>query len=388
MVALPEAVCLSGLPVNEVIARDEQDAGQPVFRWPKRVRPGDVLECASQEVVGFVTDGALAGLTESGRHTLTPAELPFLGELEKTIGGETVFDAELWFVSLEPQRCTATGELGEIEDIEFHLPISSSFSVDISVRIMDAETALGEHAGDIGAIPEILRAQLGRLLRLQLRKCFSDDRMSFTEIGDEFFEEAAHVEVLPAVRSAFARHGFAADDLQLDVEPDAQSKRRLDEMLSSIPPALGRPPTPPPPAFPTAATDADDIDMLLEDDQTLIDGGLSSPNIGARVRAQAGNTWYEGVVVELEGERCLVRWDGAPTTWVGPDEVEVIEPGTGVPPPDPIEPAFMPGSVVIAEFDDGNHYRARVLRATSGWYEVEWENGNNAWLPAEKLGDA
>jgi membrane protease subunit (stomatin/prohibitin family) len=154
------------------IARPDDKKDLIVFKHPDPTIPNYAqLTIDADEAAVFLKDGGLVGVLRSPgagqRHTLTSENIPFLNVLVDKFTGGSVFQAELYFVTMRPiYDQPFGGELGMIEDPLLGEMISPRIFGTFSFQIIDPVAFLLKYLGlgAGGSNEDVLRWIKGLLL--------------------------------------------------------------------------------------------------------------------------------------------------------------------------------------------------------------------------------
>jgi len=309
-----------------VIARRAELGRWLVDSQRHRLRWGDVIECAANDVVWLRAEHTLVGWLGPGRHELTGAASPAF--LHPWIGNPNV---QLFFVVNDPvpYRCSGTAfayeqNLHAIADLEF--------SLDVSLRIESFDRLHARSKGmlDHGAFQQVVENET----RLVTKKAIEDtawrlDAGELLAFGSP--ERLARVE--RQVNEWWERYSIGATGFELSVRSGGPLLQAIESAEIGEPAEVG---------------------------------------YGKRVEVhEEDGTRREGVIADIEGPRVKLHWDDGSTSWVG--ALRCRRPSAA--------PTLAAGTRVHAFAPDHTWRAATALRRVNGWWDVRFDAGPRAWLP-------
>ncbi|HEX5042241.1 MAG TPA: SPFH domain-containing protein [Candidatus Polarisedimenticolaceae bacterium] len=214
----------------------KDDSGQEMV-WR---HPGGELKLGAQLVVApsqwaiFFRDGRVLDLFETGRHTLTTANLPLLTRLlALPFGGKSPFRAEVYFIAKKvfPGLKWGTKDPVVFRDAELSVVRLRAHGV-FAARVADPRLFLNDLVGTQGRyttgeiegyLRELIVARLNDFLGERLKTLFDLPRQ-YDELAEAFKERVA---------ADFARHGLALNEFFIGaITPPQEVQKVLDERTS------------------------------------------------------------------------------------------------------------------------------------------------------------
>ncbi len=102
---------------------------------------------------------------------------------------------------------------------------------------------------------------------------------------------------------------------------------------------------------------------------------------GQKVEVREGDAWSAATIVQREGRRYLIHYEGADAAddeWVAVDRIRPAgaKPGEAKanPPAKPAPPKWAVGNEIEAKWG-GTYRKARIVNSRGDWYLVQWDNG-------------
>lgn len=172
-----------------------------VYKFPTdNITMGSVLTVNDSQEAYFYKNGTLYDKFEAGRHILSSANLPQLHKVVNIAsGGDTTFNASVWFVSKLAKRNILWGAGGlRIIDPYFEIPIKMSARGQYGIRIKDGGLFLlkfiGTQAGaDTDLIYEQFRADVVEATKVTIARFMKEKGININELGTEYKNLSAAV---------------------------------------------------------------------------------------------------------------------------------------------------------------------------------------------------
>jgi hypothetical protein len=291
-----------------------------------RLRWGDVIECAPNDVVWLRAEYTLVGWLGPGRHQLGGSSTPPF--LQPWVGNPNV---QVYFVVADhvPYRCTGTAFAYE-QDLHAIAELDFSLDVALTIESFDRLHLRAKGMLDHGAFQQVVENET----RLVTKKAIEDAawRLDASELlAFSSAERLARVE--RQVSDWWERYSIGARGFALSVRTGGQ-------LLHAI-----------------GSTDV---------------GEPAEIGYGKRVEVpQEDGTRRKGVIADIEGPRVQINWDDGDAGWVG--AARCRRPS--------VEPLPAAGTRAHAFAPDRRWRPATVLGQVNGWCDVRWDDGPRAWLP-------
>ena len=213
-----------------------------VYRFPEH-GPGDIkfgsqLTVRESQVAVFFRDGKALDTFGPGRHTLSTANLPILGDFLKNFtGGNNVFSAEVYFIN---QRIFTDLKWGTPNPIDMKDPdlgwvqlrAFGSFSIRINEPQLFLNTLVGQQRlYTTQALNQFLKGSL----RTHLNDLIGTSFESYAKIRSELQELAAAMKV--KVRNDFGKYGVELVDFfiqDVSVPEEIQEAFRMRAKMGAL----------------------------------------------------------------------------------------------------------------------------------------------------------
>lgn len=219
------------------IARPDDSKDQVVYKHPDETVPMKArLTVDSDEVALFFRDGEFERLLGAGRHVLDSDTLPFLGQIVDKFTEGDVFQAEVFFVSLnEFTNFKFGGRIGEIRDPESGLPaelrVHGSFALQVEEprQLVVGLTGMGnfEQEGFAGWFQE----QVLKTIRDDIAELCVKQEWPLLDVTSGAYTEEIEEEVLEGVGEHCEDYGIEIVRLgNFHVSIDDEAKAELREI--------------------------------------------------------------------------------------------------------------------------------------------------------------
>ena len=185
-----------------------------VWKYPsKEITLGSVLTVNESQEALFFKNGALCDTFGAGRHVLSTSNLPILSKfVNLASGGETTFQAEVWFVSKLDKRDMYWGTGGlRIIDPYFGIPIKLSSRGQYGIRIMDSSMFMKKFIGTFAnvstdLIDDQLRIDVVEAVRVNISSYMKENNVNVNELGVSYRELAKTIS--KALHISFEEYGI------------------------------------------------------------------------------------------------------------------------------------------------------------------------------------
>lgn len=186
-----------------------------VWKFPsEELRLGSQLIVNQSQEALFLKGGEVFDLFESGRHTLTSANLPLLNKIvDLPFGGQTPFAAEVWFINKTVKRDLKWGTQAPIPLIDptYNYPISVRAFGRWGLRIQDSRNFVRQIVGsqmsaDSAKVLEYFIGEIHQRFSAALAKFITEAKTSIFEINGKLNEISQYS--ASVISPEFARFGI------------------------------------------------------------------------------------------------------------------------------------------------------------------------------------
>lgn len=211
-----------------------------VYKFPfNNITTGSVLTVNESQEAFFYKSGSLCDSFTSGRHQLTTANLPVIQKLlDLPSGGETIFIAEIWFISKLEKRNMLWGTGGlRIIDPYFQIPIKIAARGQYGIRIMEGATFLKKLIGIVGyadmkLIDSQFRIDVIETVKVSISKYMKENDVNINELGTNY--KGLSKEIALNLQASFNEYGvevlnFSIEDIAFD-----ENDKGYQSVLSGI----------------------------------------------------------------------------------------------------------------------------------------------------------
>jgi membrane protease subunit (stomatin/prohibitin family) len=222
--------------IVDIIQWQDYSEDTLVFRWPANgpgeIKFGSQLIVHESQVAVFYRDGRAMDTFGPGRHTLTTANLPIVGDyLKKLTGGDNMFSAEVYFIN---QRVFTNQKWGtpnpiDLKDPDFgwiQLRAFGTFSIRIEEPQLFVNTLVG---GQRLYTTQSLNNYLRGSLRSNLNTLLNSNFQSYATIRGQLENLAAAMKV--KVQGDFAKYGVDLRDFFVE---DVSIPEEAQKMMQKV----------------------------------------------------------------------------------------------------------------------------------------------------------
>lgn len=116
---------------------------------------------------------------------------------------------------------------------------------------------------------------------------------------------------------------------------------------------------------------------------TVLSPGDPPPPVGTRVLGLWSNGhWYPGRIGDVRGSEAFVQFDDGDKAWLPPQKIAPIP---TVAPPAGSTDGLVVGARVMGEWSPGAWYPGMIAEAREPEYFVKFDDGDEAWLPPNRI---
>lgn len=202
------------------------------------LRLGSQLVVYPSQLAFFLKGGVICDCFEAGTYTLETKNIPVLNGLIKLpFGGDTPFQAEVWFVNLTTKLNMKWGTTSPImlEDPKYGIIVPVRAYGQYGIRVSDAKTFLSYFVGNMPSftafkIHEYFKGQLLMNLSNAVSEKIAKDNISILEISNHLLDMSEHCE--KKINSIFEKYGIAFTDfaiMSVNIPYDDPSVIKLKE---------------------------------------------------------------------------------------------------------------------------------------------------------------
>lgn len=165
-----------------------------VYKYPVQdINTGSVLTVNDSQEAYFYRNGTLYDKFSAGRYALSSSNLPALSDVVNLAsGGESTFNASIWFVSKLAKRNILWGAGGlRVIDPYFEIPIKMSARGQYGIRIKDGGLFILKFVGtqaesDMNLIYEQFRSDVIEAVKVSIARFMKEMGVNVNELGTEY----------------------------------------------------------------------------------------------------------------------------------------------------------------------------------------------------------
>jgi membrane protease subunit (stomatin/prohibitin family) len=219
----------------QVIEWRDESGKEIVYRWPPygpgEVRLGAQLVVRESQAAVFFRDGRALDVFGPGRHTLTTLNLPLLGRLlNLAFGGETPFQAEVYFVNMRTFPGLRWGTVSPVvfRDRELAMVRLRAHGL-YSMRIRDPQLFVNSVVGtELRYDTETVQAWLRDFIVARFNDIMGETLETVLDLPQHYDELGAAVKA--RLQEDFERYGMELLDFVIEaVVPPEEVVRMIDQ---------------------------------------------------------------------------------------------------------------------------------------------------------------
>lgn len=202
------------------------------------LRLGSQLVVSPSQTAFFVKDGVICDRFESGTYTLKTENIPMLnGIIKIPFGGETPFQAEVWFINRSTKLDMKWGTTSPVmlEDPKYNVIVPIRAYGQYGIKVSEPLVFIKNIVGNMSSfsaykLHEYFKGQLLMNLNNALSKKMDIDKYSILEINNHLLDLSQHCE--ENINVYFQRYGISLTDftiMSINIPYDDPSVQKLKE---------------------------------------------------------------------------------------------------------------------------------------------------------------